>query len=89
MKTIRIEVFGKVQGVYFRQATKAFCNQTGIKGQVRNRKDGSVEIIAQGSDSAIEQLSDWAKVGPSKAAVEKIIVEEIQGQEFTDFSIVR
>lgn len=88
-KTIRILVFGKVQGVYFRQSTLNFCNQNGLVGQVKNQKDGSVEIVASGTDEKIQQLLAWSKVGPSRAIVDKLEYEEIPLQNFSRFTIVR
>jgi acylphosphatase len=88
-KSVRILVYGKVQGVYFRQSTLHFCNQIGLVGQVKNQKDGSVEIIVTGTESSIQQLLEWSKVGPSKAVVERVLSEEIPLQEFTRFTIVR
>jgi len=89
MKTYKLEVFGKVQGVYFRQSTQQYCTQNGIVGQVCNKPDGSVEIIAKGPIESLEKLVEWAKVGPPRAVVNKTIVEEIPDQAFTRFSIVR
>ena len=88
-KTIRILVFGKVQGVYFRQSTLNFCNQLGLTGQVKNQDDGSVEILATGTEEKIQQLLAWSKVGPPKAVVERVHSEEIRVAFFSGFTIDR
>jgi acylphosphatase len=48
MKHINIKITGKVQGVFFRASTKAVADQIGVKGFVKNEKDGSVYVEAEG-----------------------------------------
>ena len=59
MKHFIITVYGKVQGVSFRAATKAIADQLSIKGFVRNQADGSVYIEAEGDQFSINYLVDW------------------------------
>ncbi len=47
MKAVRLKVFGRVQGVNFRNTVKAKCDEFGLFGWVRNCDDGSVEAIVQ------------------------------------------
>lgn len=56
MEELRAEINGNVQGVGFRATTCTTAAQLGIKGIIRNRADGSVEIIAQGEREALKQL---------------------------------
>lgn len=88
MKRLRIFVYGKVQGVFFRANTRKKAKRLGIKGWVRNRKDGSVEILAEGKKEKIKELIGWARSGPPAARVEKIEKnkEKIK-KEFRDFKI--
>jgi acylphosphatase len=48
MNHVSIRISGKVQGVFFRASTKGKAEQYGINGFVRNEKDGSVYIEAEG-----------------------------------------
>jgi len=88
-KTVRISVTGKVQGVFYRQSTKETANALGITGEVRNKEDGSVTVIATGTVEQIQRLTDWCKIGPRKAVVETVEVAELELKEFKDFRIVR
>ncbi len=61
MKELRVQVTGRVQGVGFRATTCTTAQQLGISGIVRNKSDGSVEIIAQGEERALKQLTEKLK----------------------------
>jgi acylphosphatase len=89
MKTVSIIVSGKVQGVFYRQSTKQLATALEIKGQVRNMRDDTVEIIATGTDEQIEKLVKWCRVGPPKAEVADVVVREIPQQSFDKFTINR
>jgi acylphosphatase len=52
----------------------------GVTGWVCNRADGSVEAVIQGSTQAVDTLLDWAHAGPPMARVERVIIDEAQGQ---------
>jgi acylphosphatase len=68
-------VRGRVQGVSFRVATRERALSRGIAGWVRNRPDGGVEAVFEGSDEDVRSLVDWCRRGPSGAAVESVEVE--------------
>jgi len=68
-----------VQGVGFREAMSLEAGKLGVTGWVRNRTDGSVEALAQGSAEQVEALCDWARRGPPAARVER--VERVQPVE--------
>jgi acylphosphatase len=65
----RIVVRGRVQGVGFRAWTVRRARGLGLSGWVRNRADGSVEILVEGPAAAIEALANACRSGPSAAAV--------------------
>lgn len=69
MTTRNLEIRGRVQGVGFRDALCAEAERLGLSGWVRNRADGSVEALVQGTDDAVEQLIAWARRGPPLASV--------------------
>ncbi|TPW70768.1 acylphosphatase [Schumannella sp. 10F1B-5-1] len=73
---IHAVVTGRVQGVGFRWATLETAERLGLAGWVRNRADGSVELEAQGSPAALDQLRAFLAEGPSWARVDGVAVEE-------------
>jgi acylphosphatase len=88
MGRVNIIVRGLVQGVYFRDSTRRQARQLGITGWVKNRWEGSVEVLAEGEKEKLDRLVAWCTKGPSHAVVEGIETEwrAFQG-EFQDFTI--
>ena len=76
MKHINLTVFGRVQGVGFRNAAKRQARLMGINGFVRNNYDGSVYIEAEGSDVDIKEYVKWCWEGPTFAEVDKVEIIE-------------
>ena len=70
----RVIVRGEVQGVFFRDSTRTEAESHGVAGWVRNRDDGSVEAVFEGSVDAVEAMIDWCRSGPSRADVEDMDV---------------
>ncbi len=69
---LHAEVYGEVQGVGFRAFVLRRAMGLGLAGWVRNRFDGSVELIAEGSRAALESLLADLGRGPSGSAVERV-----------------
>ena len=69
MKRLRLLVTGRVQRVSFRAHTQAEARRLGLVGWVRNLSDGTVELVAEGPQEALEALLAWAQQGPSLARV--------------------
>lgn len=67
----RIQVYGKVQGVFFRASTKEQADKLGLKGWVKNRPNGSVLMEVTGESDSIDALLAWCHNGPMMAKVEK------------------
>ena len=65
-------VTGMVQGVNFRWFTQRRAADLGLVGYVRNRSDGSVEFVAEGSRDVLEHLLDTVRMGPASAVVENV-----------------
>jgi acylphosphatase len=76
-----VVVRGKVQGVGFRWFVRERARTLGLTGWVRNRDDGSVEVVATGDEAALSQLRTLLGSGPSGARV--TIVEDQQGEPAT------
>jgi acylphosphatase len=75
MASVRIVVTGRVQRVGFRafSATEARARQ--LTGEVRNRSDGSVEVVAHGSKMLIEDYMEVLRKGPRLALVAEMFVQ--------------
>ena len=71
-KRIQLVIRGRVQGVYFRASAKREARQLGLTGWVKNRKDGAVELIAEGEEDQIKDFLSWAQHGPSTARVDRV-----------------
>ena len=80
-------VSGRVQGVFFRAATEAAARRLGLTGWVRNLPDGSVELLACGAETGIEELERWLWQGPPRARVEQVQASEAPPQSFDDFDV--
>jgi acylphosphatase len=88
-KRIHLVVRGRVQGVYFRAATQREARRLGLTGWVRNRPDGSVEMLAEGDEDSVKELASWANHGPSAARVEHVDIRwRGYTGEFPEFAIV-
>ena len=82
-------IYGHVQGVGFRYFTWQYALKIGITGFVRNLADGTVEVIAVGSESQIDELDAWLQHGPRTAIVDNVFVEDYLGEkEFTAFQVL-
>lgn len=80
-------VSGKVQGVWFRAATKKEADALCLTGWVCNLPDGRVEILACGEKEEINALYEWLKEGPPLAKVEDLFYEELPWQEHAQFIV--
>ncbi len=72
MKTVRILVRGRVQGVGYRDWAARQARSLGLGGWVRNRQDGSVELLAAGEEGALEELEARCRQGPPVARVDAV-----------------
>jgi acylphosphatase len=75
MKTVRLRIAGRVQGVGYRDWATHTANSLGLIGWVRNRRDGSVEALVSGDDAKIDRFIDACKSGPGLAFVSSVKVE--------------
>ncbi len=66
---LQLIVRGRVQGVGYRWWTVGQAKALGLHGWVRNRRDGSVEILAIGAAQALESLIAACGRGPAAASV--------------------
>lgn len=86
---IRLTVEGRVQGVWFRESARKEAARLGVTGWVRNKPDGTVEVVVEGPEDRVRRLAAWCHHGPTSARVTKVHEnpESYQG-EFTGFDVV-
>jgi acylphosphatase len=77
-----------VQGVGFRWWTLAQAQRLGIAGTVRNCVDGSVEVLARGTDEQLAELRQLLDRGPDQAVVEAVEEADVSSVPGDDFQIV-
>ena len=78
----RLVITGRVQGVGYRDWLVGEARALGLRGWVRNRRDGSVEAIAAGD--AVDALVERAWRGPMMARVNGVAVSEAAGETVAD-----
>jgi acylphosphatase len=83
----RVVVYGRVQGVFFRETTRRLAEREGVRGWVRNTWEGTVEAVFEGAPEAVERLVAFARVGPESAMVERVDVFVEEDEGLAGFSI--
>jgi acylphosphatase len=86
-KQVILKIYGKVQGVFFRDSSRIKARELNLSGFVQNESDGTVLIVVEGDDRDLRRMIDWCKNGPDNADVEKVGIKwgEAQGK-FNDFT---
>jgi acylphosphatase len=81
----RLRITGKVQGVWFRDWTVSTASQMGVRGWVRNRRDGSVEALAIGEADLLQRFAARCGQGPERARVDEVLVEPAEPEPIDTF----
>jgi len=81
MKSVSARVSGRVQGVYYRASAAREGERLRLQGWVRNERDGSVRLHAQGPAEAVDAMLAWCRVGPPAAHVDRVQVEDVPADE--------
>lgn len=84
----RIQVLGKVQGVFYRATAKTKADDLKLVGWVRNEPDGSVVMEVQGDDRKVSQMIKWCKEGPTFSKVDQVLEEPTEPLGEKSFEIV-
>lgn len=88
MKRVEAVVYGRVQGVSFRYNTQRTAVQYHLVGWVANQHDGSVKVVAEGSESKLNSLVDFLHQGEPPARVDRVAVQWMNPTgEFSRFTI--
>jgi acylphosphatase len=80
-------VYGRVQGVWFRDSARREAERLGIAGYAINLPDGTVEVLACGPSDALDELAAWLLSGPPLASVTKVEVRESEACKTGGFRI--
>ena len=90
MKQLRLTLTGKVQGVSFRSFVYHHAHALKLTGWAKNNEDGTVTVIAQGKQEALEKLIHQCRTGHPFAKIERVEVEWKDKEEhFSGFTIIR
>lgn len=80
-RTLLVSVSGRVQGVSFRVWTLREAQRLGLRGWVRNERDGSVRALISGPNKAVEAMLEALWDGPRGAAVTNVVAEAAEEQD--------
>jgi len=84
-KTVRLRITGEVQGVGYRIWATRTAAALGLRGWVRNRVDGSVELLATGPSQAVADFVKTCRHGPRAARVAAVMVSDAEDDGSGDF----
>lgn len=85
---VHLIIHGKVQGVFYRSSARERAEELGLVGWVRNNRDGSVEVVAEGEKEDLEEFISWCNRGPRHSVVRHVHIEwEPSSDEFGEFAI--
>ena len=87
VQATRFIISGRVQGVFFRASTREQALRLGLRGHARNLPDGRVEVLAVGTDDAIQQLEQWLQHGPPSARVDHVERSSTEADAGDGFSL--
>jgi acylphosphatase len=89
IKHLNITVSGKVQGVSYRESTKAVADQLGVRGTIKNQPDGSVYIEAEADSWNMDLFLDWCREGPQGAVVASVKTDEGEPKNYRNFEVLK
>ncbi|CAN5882979.1 acylphosphatase [soil metagenome] len=84
---LTLRIYGTVQGVFFRQSTQEKAQELNLTGFVRNERDGSVYVEAEGDPQSLGKLREWCQVGPPRAKVLRVEAESGEAKGYDRFDV--
>lgn len=88
IKTYKVLLFGRVQGVGFRYFVESIAGKYDISGYVKNTFDRKVEVVCQGEEEDLKQFVDEVKKGPAFSVITDVKIEEIKdSKKYSIFDI--
>jgi acylphosphatase len=88
VRTVRVRIAGRVQGVSYRYWTQETAECLGLSGWVRNRRDGSVEALFSGAGGDVAEMLRRCRDGPADAVVRSVEVLEEGGAAPDAFAVL-
>lgn len=88
-KTVRVYIFGIVQGVFFRNFIKENAVKLNVKGYVRNKDDGSIEIWLEGNSGDVNKMIEICKTGPKNSMIKRLDIIDEHFQGMKNFKVLR
>ncbi len=88
IKHYDIQVFGRVQGVWFRKYTEQTAQALKLTGWVRNEAEGSVRISVEGLEEQLEKFMKWCHEGSPEAEVDGVLIQLSSAVGWKDFRIM-
>lgn len=88
VRTVRVRIAGRVQGVGYRYWTERVAGELGLSGWVRNRRDGTVEALFSGPPDAVAEMLVRCKAGPPSAEVTSIDVDAGAAEPSPGFEVL-
>ena len=86
MRSVRLRITGRVQGVGYRAWAIDTARRLGLRGWVRNRADGSVEALATGHDDALAAMIEACREGPPAARVAEVAASDAEDDGSSGFT---
>jgi acylphosphatase len=89
LKAFQVRVYGRVQRVGYRGFVLDSAQELGLSGYVKNERDGSVTVFAQGDEAILEKFIDMLKSPPPPAYVKSIDVKEAKPRQAMKYFTIR
>jgi acylphosphatase len=83
----RIKAYGRVQGVFFRDATRREARRRGVAGWVCNADDGTVDGVFEGEQEDVDAMVALCRRGPGHSKVGRLEVAEEAPEGLSGFEV--
>ena len=84
---LRLQIHGRVQGVFFRDSVRQAAIEHGVSGWAENRSDGSVEAVLEGEPDAVRTVAAFCRGGPRHARVARVDERQEPAEGLRGFEI--